>query len=231
MTILDVLREAAPKLGVGVPSAVFGSTRREHVELADVANEVAEEIASAHEWNTLKRLLTITGNGVTDAYDMPADYGRMPKDQKMWSSAIDGPLCGPVPHDDWLELQVRDYSTAYANWTILGGQVVFFPPLGDGETVKVYYQSGLIVRDAEGAVKTRFTADTDEFRLDARTLRLGIVAHWKGNKGLPFEKALVEYHAARAQQISEDRGSRSIRIGRARMPADVRIAYPRSIIP
>ena len=57
------------------------------------------------------------------------------------------------------------------------------------------------------------------------------MAHWKGNKGLPFEKALVEYHAARAQQISDDRGSRSIRIGRARMPADVRIAYPRAIIP
>lgn len=203
----------------------MASTEQEHIELAGIANEMAERIAEGHEWQALKRLHTVTGNGETDAWDLPADYDRMPEGQQLWTSRISGPLKHIRDQDDWLGMQVRDLNNVPTGaWTMLGAQIVFNPILTSGETVQFYYLSNKIVTDEDGETKTAFTSDSDVFRLDERLLRMGIIWRWKQLKGLPFEVPAMEYQVLLEQRIMRDAAKGIIRGGRFRPMA--KLAYP-----
>jgi hypothetical protein len=209
----------------------MASTEPEHVELAGVANEMAERIAEAHEWQAFKRLTTITGNGDDDAWDLPEDYDRLPVAQQIWTSRLTTPLRQVQDQDEWLGLQVRYLSQApLGSWTLLGGQVVFNPVLASGETAQFYYMTNLICADSDGATKTAFTADDDTFRLDERLLRQGIIWRWKQLKGLPFEVPMFEYQSLLERRITRDGARTVITTPRSRMSgADV--ALPWTIVP
>lgn len=229
MTILTVIADVAKVVGVTVPTQVFASTTREHVELAALANEMAVRIGKAHDWSLLRTLETYTGDGTTTAFALPPDYLRMLKKTNLWSSAIQTPLTHIVDTDEWLEMQVRAYDYVVGAWTMLGGNIEILPAMASAVTAKWYYISNLVVTPSAGANKVAFTADTDIFRLSERLLKLGMIWQWKANKGQPYAEDMTNYENALEQEIGEDKGSRIIRVGRPRMPRDVSIAYPQSV--
>ncbi len=47
MTILSTMQGVSKVIGLDVPSAVFSSTDREHLELAEIANHMGAEIIDA----------------------------------------------------------------------------------------------------------------------------------------------------------------------------------------
>ena len=55
MTLLTVFQEAATVIGMDVPDSVYGSSAREHQEIAVLANTMGRRIARAYEWQELKR--------------------------------------------------------------------------------------------------------------------------------------------------------------------------------
>lgn len=231
MTILSVIQDAAKFIGVQVPDAVFASTVREHVELASIAQEMAERIASGHDWQQFSRVATITGDGSTEAFDLPSDYDRMLVKASVWSSSLETALSPITSLDRWLELDVQSFDFVINAWTIYGGQMNIKPALATGVTAKYYYQSNLIVAPASGSNKVAFTADDDTFRLDERLLKLGIIWRWKETKGQSYAEPMADYEELKERLVVRDRGSRMMRIGRVRMPADVTTAYPQAIEP
>lgn len=231
MTVLSVAKDVAKLVGVAVPSELFASTRREHVEMAFVIQEVADEILKAHEWTLLRTLKTMTGDGTTTQFALPSDYDRMLKDSKMWASNFETPLTHITSTDQWLEMEVRDYDYVIGAWTILGGNVEIKPATASGETVQYYYLSNLIFAPASGSNVATATADTDTFRLNEKTLRQGVIARWKMNKGQAYAEDLAKFETMMGQDISRDKGARMIKVGRPRMPRDVSIAYPQNITP
>lgn len=231
MTVLSVVRAVSTAIGIDRPEAVFSSTEREHVELAELANEMAERIAEAFDWNILKRLQTYTGNGETDAYPLPTDYDRMPVAQSVYTSRFRAALQHVTSHDHWLDLTTRNYSFGTGGYTLLGGELVFLPVLAAGETARLYYMSNLWATDADGEPRTEFMADTDLFRLDEALLKLGMVWQWKAYKGLGYAEEMATYEQRLAHRVARDGGSRMIRIGTARMPRGVTLAYPGVIVP
>lgn len=230
MTVLSAIQGASVGLGLAAPSAVFAATDRTAVEMAEIAREAAQAIAEAHDWQVLKRLQTYTGTGAADAFDLPADFLRMPKDQRIWSSAQETPMTHVLSHDDWLELEVKTYELVTRAWTILGGQVAIKPTMPTGETAKFYYQSSHFARDGAGT-KADFTADGDEFRLPERVLKLGIVWRWRALKGLDYSEEMVNFEIALSKAIAADKGPRTLAMGRGRWPKGVTIAYPQAVRP
>lgn len=231
MTILSVIQEAAKYIGVNVPDQVFASTDREHVELASIAQEMAERIATGHDWQKFSRIATITGDGSTEAFDLPSDYDRMLVKASVWSSSLETALSPITSLDKWLELDVQSFDFVINAWTIYGGQMNIKPALATGVTAKYFYQSNLIVAPASGSNKVAFTADDDTFRLDERLLRLGIIWRWKEMKGQSYAEPMADYEELKERLVVRDRGSRMMRIGRVRMPGDVTTAYPQAIEP
>lgn len=231
MSILDVARQAAMFIGVARPDVLLGSTRREHVEMVETARDMAIFIAEAHGWQALKRLTTYTGNGETDAFDLPPDYDRMPVRQKVYTDRMDAPLEHVADHDEWLFRTGQGYRGIAGAWTLLGGQITFDPALADGETARFYYLSDLIWRSADGTAKIDVESDDDAFRLDERLLRLGVVWRWCAGKGMPYPAHLPMFEDALQKAIDRDAGSRELVIvGRAsRLGAE--IAYPGVIVP
>jgi hypothetical protein len=208
-SVLQIVQDAAPKIGIARPDYLMTSTGTTETELAALANELAERIARAHDWSLLKTLETHTGDGVTEGYTLPTDYLRMPKDGQIWSSRWQRPML-PISSDDWLRLEIREYDLIVGTWIMLGGEIKYRPVLTDTETAKFYYISADVVHPATGSNKARFTLDTDTFRLGDRLLELHIIWEWRYRKGLAYGEDMATAEAALAQAISEDKGARMI---------------------
>ena len=231
MTILTVTEGVAAVIGIDVPTVLYSSTDREHVELQHIANEMAERIWKAHDWELLKTLATLSGDGSVTTFALESDFGRFIKDVNLWSSRIQTPLTQIISSDSWLELDIRSFQFVIGVWTKIGGQIGIKPAMTATETAKFYYISDLIIDPATGANKTAFTLDTDVFRLDERLLKLGMIWQWRANKGLPYAEDLENYETLLGQLIKEDKGVTILHVGKARALRGVRISYPQAIVP
>jgi hypothetical protein len=252
VTILSVIQDISTTIGVEKPAAVFSSTEREHVELAALANEIAERIQHAYDWQRVKRTQTYTGDGTTTSFALPSDYSRMAAGKPnaaLVRSSSTLRVEQVQDHDDWLDMQVRNWTPACLSWTILGGMMQFYPAPAAGEVLKWHYISTLYVRssgtsvsdffpldlpydfadgDEFGTRKAAFTEDGDFFQLDDRLLRLGMIWQWNANKGLPYAEDMQNYELHLAQRINKDIGRRGFGIGRRSGYGDA-YAYPFAI--
>lgn len=209
MTVLSVARDVALSVGISYPVAVFSSTDRDMREMQTVANEAARMIAAAHDWQALRRVQTVTGDGQADAFDLPADYDRMPYGAKLWSSRYRDEMTHVVQADDWLSFDVWPIGALYGVWSIFGGQMHVRPTMAVGETVKFFYQRSDIVSTGQAV----FTLDTDTFRLDERLLKLAMVYLWRQGKGQDFTAELADFEMAMDLAKAKDGGSKPVLSG------------------
>lgn len=210
MTVLSAIQAVCPVIGLDVPSAVFASTEREHVELRALANEMATRIYKEHDWNTFKAIATISGDGSTASFSRPVDYGRMLKEGQIWSSARkDTPLTHVTDSDIWLADSMSGNALDNPEWTVIGSSIYVTPTVPSGETLKYFYIKKL----------TAFAADTDVFALDERLLTLGMIWQWKAQKGLPYAEDLANYEIELSTAIKEDRGADILSVGSSRTRA------------
>lgn len=230
MTVLTAIQEACTSgIALAKPSSVFGSSVREHLELASLVQEVAEMIISSYEWQVLNRIATITGDGSTEDFDLPSDYDRMLQKSQLWTSTLETPLSPVSDRDEWLGLDIQSFDFVVNAWIIYGGQVHIKPAVANAATVKYWYQSTLCITNAAATNIAEFTDDGDTFRLSERLLKLGLIYKWREMKGLPYAENMADYEMEKAKLIARDKGSRIIRIGRPSLPRDAIYAYPKSI--
>ncbi|MBN9552179.1 MAG: hypothetical protein J0H31_25795 [Alphaproteobacteria bacterium] len=234
-SILSIIQDVATVIGVDVPTVFMTSQEREHVELAALANEMAERIGRAYDWQALAAIATYTGDGVTEDFDLPSDFDRMPVSAKVWSTSIQSPLSAIPDRDTWLAYDVQNISLVFGAWTIYGGQIHIKTALGAGATAKHWYQSNQIVKAKDESdvitYSDAFAADADMYRLDDQLLKLGIIWQWKANKGLAYGEDLQNYEELKEKLIARDKGGRMMIIGQARMPGNVDLALPVTVTP
>jgi len=210
MTILDVCVRTSLVIGLDVPSQVFASTDREMLELARLANEIAERIQDSYNWQELLVMRTETGDGVSETFDLPADYAQMYKTSSMWSSRWTWALNQIPDVDTWLEYQVVPYTFVNGNWIIYGNRLHVLPIMANTETLKYWYVSKNKVTAADTSTKEFFTADDDTFRLSEKLLELGMIWQWRANKGLPYAEDMQNYEKKLSQLMDDNGGSKPI---------------------
>lgn len=203
MTVLAALQSAAVRLMGRKPVTFFGATSTFEVEMCDLVNEVATDIAKYHDWPELIRLETLTGDGTATEFDLPDDYDRM-----LLDTAVQDANSWAWGYFHYLDLnqflfdEIRGFQAAPGGWIIYDGKLRFSPAPGDGDTARFPYITKNIARDESTAPKAAFDADADTFVLPERLLTLGLVWRWRENKKLDytgdqeaFIKALDEYAA------------------------------------
>jgi hypothetical protein len=204
MTVLDAIKQSCPVIGLDVPSAVFGSTEREHVELAALTLEVAERIKEDHDWSLLKAIAKISGDDTTADFPLPSDYSRMLKEGALWSSARPNiPLTHVQDHDTWLADIVAGNIPENPQWTIYGGTIHIHPIIPTGENVSFFYIKKLF----------EIKSDADIFPISERLLRLAINWQWKANKGQPYAEDMQNYEIYFKKAVEFDRGPDSLAVG------------------
>lgn len=230
MTVLSAVQAAATVIGMEVPDQLYSATTREMVEMQRLANRVAKQVARDAQWSKLKAIATLTGDGTAEEFDLPADYDRMTKDARLWSSAVTtAPLVHVQSLEKWLAMTVQDFSILFGAWIMYGGSVHILPARASGETIKFPYMVNTIVRANDGTRKAEFNADNDGFMLNETLLEHGIVWNWKAEKGLDYQEDLAHYQIVLAEEIGADRGPSTIAVGRSRWDYDVSTAYPRAL--
>jgi hypothetical protein len=139
MTVLSAVQNACSVIGLTKPDALYSSTDREHYELQVLANTCGDHIAKDYEWQELKALATITGDGSDTTFALPSDYDRMLKDGKLWSSSYQTPLTHIISTDEWLDITVRDFTPIIGVWTLIANEINILPAPAAAATVKYYY--------------------------------------------------------------------------------------------
>jgi hypothetical protein len=227
MTVLSIAQHAALVLGLNVPQQVYGSPDRDSVELGAMLNSIRPQIRDEFDWQNLVLQATITGDGETESFDLPSDYYRMLKDTNLYNSDIPGWQVRHIQDtDEWLRWKVSLVNPFARIWTLFGQKIHIRPIMQPGSTVLYYYIRDTDVRDTDNQLKAEFTADTDEYVLNAELLELALIWNWKAAKTLPYSKELNDYEVKLAALTAANRGNRIIRTGVSRFPRGADVAYP-----
>jgi hypothetical protein len=223
MTALSACQSAALRLLGRKPQTIFSASGTFEMELADLATETAIAIAKAHEWQKLKKLATLTGDGSTIGFDLPPDYDRMTKDGNVHSHLYQTALFKRVDDlDEWVMIGDQLAVPSPGNWIILGGQMQILPAMGSDETARFYYLSNQIISGS----KTAFSADGDEFLLPERLVTLGLIWRWRAQKRMEYAEDLQSYEIALSEEISRDKGARILTVGTRSYPGNLNTPYP-----
>lgn len=230
MTLLSVARDACLVIGLEQPDVLMSNTDREYLELARVARDMAYKITSDFDWQALQKVNTYTGDGTTQAFDLPSDYRRMLRNAQMWSSRWIWAFNHIANPDEWLEMLVVPYTFINGNWIVYGGQFHFLPVMKATETIKFWYISKNIVQGADSSLKETFTSDDDTLRVPEKLLELGMIWKWRQNKGLPYEDDQAAYQKELQNQMDIDAGSKGVvRGGYRRFGRGTRLAFPQTV--
>jgi hypothetical protein len=218
MSVLQVAQRAALRCGLEVPSVFFTNQTRTWQEMQVLVNDCARQILDEYDWQALKKVATITGDGVLTEFPMPDDYDRMVRDAHMWTNFTPFWNAQQVSSvDSWLAMEESGFfSMVVPVWIIFGNLFHVRPALDTPDTLKYFYVSKFVVSDAGSPVgiSETFTADTQSFVLDERLLTHCLVYNWKMAKGLDYSADLQQYEDDMAYAIGKDKGPRVIQEGR-----------------
>jgi hypothetical protein len=181
-----------------------------------------------HGWRALTKFHTITGDGTTTAFDLPADYDRMALAEDvtdplnwLWGYSQVQSLT------EWMVITSSGFTGITPGWwIILEGQMNFAPAPSSGNQAKFAYISKNIGRDGAGNPIAAFTKDDDTFVLPERMLTLGLIWRWKAQKGMEYAEDLTNFEKALSENSARDKGATVIRKGAPYRSLNTRIAWP-----
>lgn len=130
MTLLSVVNDVCATVGVHATTTVFANinSNRTMLEMLETANEMAAQIAvDNRDWSKLRKTVgpstlpsPFVGDGVKEAFDLPADYRRMLTTSEVWLSTNTLQPAKFIPDtDEWLQRRVSDASSGAVAWTNL----------------------------------------------------------------------------------------------------------------
>lgn len=243
MSLLTVIRDVCPVIGVSQPTSVIPniSTNRTMQELLACANESAQAIAyDNREWTRLKTRVSFTGDGTTEAFNLPANFKRMLLKSNVWRSVQTMCPMRFIPDlDEWIQRRAQGYSDNYGEWTIYGNQIHIQPILAGpvmstdtipvvltpAQTASFVYLDKNCISLASTGFGDSFQNDADTFRLDERLLKLYMIWKWKSQKGTAYAEDMSSYADALNVAAGADQPS-PILIGRSIAMRNATVAYP-----
>jgi len=228
LTVLEIGKEVALKIGISQPTAVFGSTNREDVELLRAIKDAALDLAQIHEWQLLRKIATITGDGSTLTHSLPSDFLHVMADVQMYTSEFQTALTFVENPDDWLRYDVQSYDFVVNVWTIYQDLIHTKPALGSAITGKYWYMSDLLWLDTDATTtKNAIAADDDTFRLDDDALILGAAYKYRQNKGQPYAEEMADYEKRKAVLIGKE--PKKVYRSKPRIGRGVKLSYPEAV--
>lgn len=204
LTVLQLVNRALQELGLPqATTAVSGQDDQTGFQALGLLNALGDLLSRAHDWQFLEKTAEFTGDGVTDTFDLPADFGRI-INQTQWSSSNRRPLYGPMAPQGWSWLQYGIASVGvYYRYRIVGNKFVVFPKLADGEKINFYYISKNWVVGSLGQQKSAIDSDTDTLVFDDHLAIAGLKYKLWTAKGMDSAALYAEFmfilNSAKAQ--------------------------------
>jgi len=229
MSLLSTVQAVCAVVGVEVPTSVFTNItyNRTMTEFLALANECAQRIAyDTRDWTKFRKSVTLQGDGVTSAFDLPADFKRMLLKSNVWRSTSTLEPMKFVPDtDEWLNRRSMPLTDAWGEWTNMNGQIHIQPIMGPTVTAYFPYVHKNCINLFSGGINDAFMDDRDSFALDERLLKLCMTWQWKAQKGSPYQEDLSNYGDALMQAMGHDSPAPIILQGKP-YSWGTKVAYP-----
>lgn len=214
MTVLDCFKQASRRLLAQDQNSLFTGMDAFNIKMQAIISEAILDIAQQHDWLALTKQCTLTTDGQTADFDLPADYGRMLVKSDVHSSIWSVNYQAAKDLDEWTQLQRFMPSTIPGYWIIYGAQMHLMPAPRINENPCFWYIASNLVRGDDGTLKPQFTTDSDAFLLDEQLLVLAMIWRWKQAEGLDYAEDMQNYEARLSQLAAKDHGSKPIRSSR-----------------
>lgn len=216
MTVLSVFQGAVRRLLGQNPNTLFSAQDPLQIKMQEIIQEAALDLSQRHDWRVLTRLCTLTADGNTEDFPLPADYGRMLLKGDVHSSQWLLTYQAANDMDEWLNLKRFMPAQVPGYWALYGGQIHIIPPPPSGEQPAFGYITKNIATGADGKPKLTFDTDTDTFALDENLLKMSVIWRWKQAEGLDYSEDMQNCELLFSQLAAKDKGSKVIRSSRIR---------------
>lgn len=221
-TAISIIESAAQELGIGTVSLNSASTGNAGYQLLGLLNALGDELVRAHDWQNFEQVLSFTGDGVTDEFPLPADWGRQ-VNQTVWSTSNRQPVGGPLNAQQWSWCQYGIVGTGvYYRYRILDNTFKIFPVPAAGATFSLYYISRNWVRTAASVVTPpavyvdKITVGGDVPQFDRRLLTNGVKAKFWSQKGFDTTDIQREFNDALIAEKGQQQGAPMVNLSGSR---------------
>ncbi len=212
MTALTIVQNAAQRIALTVPQAVFSSTDPQIIQLRSLMNE--EGLALARDpdnaWVALtaeKTFATVAQEAQTGA--IPTDFGWYLNDT-LWNRTTMIKMGGPISSEEWQTLKsLALISLPAAVFRFRGSDLLIYPAPVAGNTCAFEYGSTYWVSGS----KTAMTADGDTALISEEVITLGVMWRFLKAKGLDYAEIFRSYQLAKQSAIARDGGKRKVFLG------------------
>lgn len=205
MSLLTIVTRVARRCGLTPPTLVLGSGDETWLQMAELAQEVVDDLSLRHDWRGLHKTQTLTGDGSTVAFTLATDYARlskMPAVSRDASTMGFWPV-GPLSPSGFISANSLPVTATRPSFQIEGGTLTFVTAPALAEAYTVSYQSSKAIYSSAIPV-TDWLLDADTPLVPDRLVRLGMIWRWKADKGLDYAEHLSSFERALEQLASAD---------------------------
>lgn len=231
MSLLSIVQNAMLANGLEPPSAVYSNsdqTVKEYMRLAQVEGDTLSREA---DWNSLKVVGSLTGDGTSTVFDLPSDFHRFMTGERMWRDKFPTHYLTRVTDDEMRGLQVSEVEPIYPVWRLIGSQIEFYPAPETSDVIFTEYRTTHWIMNVDLTARyLQWQADTNVAIIPERLITMGTSWRWKRMKGFPFEDERAEYEMQKAREIAANSPRPILRQGR-RLASDTLSDVVTSFVP
>lgn len=197
-TANDIVNTALQELGLGVVNLDAAAADATGYQMLGLLNSLGDELLRAHDWQILENTMEFEGDGISDTFALPDDFGRQ-VNQTQWAASDNRPLQGPVSPQVWSWNKYGIVSAGvYYQYRILVNQYNIFPVPAAGTTFALYYiRKNWVVTDGEilrpDAITDRVVGPNDVVVFDRRLIIAGLKLKFWTAKGLDTSALKSEF--------------------------------------
>lgn len=228
-TTQAILDRALDELGLPTSELALGNPSQIASQSLALLNALGEDLVRVHDWQFLEGTATLTGDGSTDEFDLPTDFGRV-VNQTVWSSNNKLPMEGPLSSKAWGWVNFGIVSAGvFYRYRILGNKMVVYPTPSSGEEINFYYIKKNWVLDNDGStMKDSTDAGDDTPQFDKSLLIKGVKVRVWAQKGFDTTHLAKEFNDQLDVEKAQNQGAQLIRLSG---PTDSILIDPRRNVP
>lgn len=147
-TAQQILDQAHQELGLPLSPIGTSQESQTYTQMLALINGVGLDLVKVHDWQFLQAIQEFTGDGTTDQFPLPPDFGRI-VNQTLWNTNNRRMVGGPLTVQQWGWTQWGIVSTGvYYRYRIYQDKLWVFPTPGPGDVFSFYYISKDWVKDS-----------------------------------------------------------------------------------
>lgn len=229
MSLLTIIQNVAPRIGIQTPSYVYGNQDLMVQRLLGIANEEGRELSKRYDWQALKNVATFTTVATTSQGSLTtlagSDFDHI-INETFWNRTQRRPVFGPLTDQQWEQLTAQQINGPWNQFRIIGGQIWFIPIPQAGQTCAFEWVSKNWVSTSVGGTSSTWTNDADTGRIDEVLMEFGVVWRWKQMQSFDYAEDFNKYERLVEDGMARDGGKPILNLNAA-WP-DV---YPGVIVP